>query len=289
MPPLGSSKYIDLLNDEALEEFGKKYIALTDPQKTLIRGRIGGRVHYKKVDPSKNQNLLIQQQTEKKLKDFVQDFKKENKRLPSKKEIQRGTASDFKSVNKYLKEGTHYLTTEEMYKIKKSGIDAADLTATQKKWYAANKDYLFFDKNNNFKKAPSDDFMSLSTNDRFKVRQQYNNRSNTGLNHPKARLQVRTKDLEDILNKELVKVGKNENVVINASRKDWLKKNKITDFTETQLKDIFDKFGGRFVFQGQKLLEIPGMETEIIRLAKTKNPRQIVETLIAEKKYHLKI
>ena len=229
MPPLGSSKYIDLLNDEALEEFGKKYIALTDPQKTLIRGRIGGRVHYKKVDPSKNQNLLIQTKTEKKLKDFVQDFKKENKRLPSKKEIQRGTASDFKSVNKYLKEGTHYLTTEEMYKIKKSGIDAADLTATQKKWYAKNKDYLFFDKNYNFKKMP-DDFMSLSTNDRFKVRKDYKNRAKTGLNSSKGILERNKKTLEDFLQSEINKVKPGENIVTNSQRVDFLKKKQITYF-----------------------------------------------------------
>ena len=279
MAQLGESKYLAELNAEAQKEFGKNYVDLTEDQRKLIAGRLTGRRQYTPRDPSTSPSALA----EKKLKDFVKKFKKEKKRLPSKAEIQRGTTSDLNTIKKYLKEGKDYLTFKEMKKTLDPPREAGDLTPAQKKWYAANKDYLFLDKNNNWKKGP-DDFMSLSTNDRFRVRQQYNNRSTTGLNHPWVKLQQRTKDLEDILNKELVKVGKNENVVINASRKEWLKKNKITDFTEQQLKDIFDKFGGRFVFQGQKLLEIPGMETEIIRLAKTKNPRQIVETLIAEKK-----
>ena len=284
MPQLGESQYIDELNAEAQKEFGKKYVDLTDDQRKLITGRLTGRRQYIPKDPSKNQNLLIQKKTEKKLKDFVKKFKKKNTRRPFKKEIQRGTNTDFATVKKYLKEGKDYLTFEEMKKTIDPPMEAGDLTSAQKKWYAANKDYLFIDNTTGqFKKGP-DDFMSLNTNKRAAVRNKYKNRATTGLNHPWVKLQQRTKNLEDFLNKELTKVGKNENVVINASRKEWLKKNKITDFTEQQLKDIFDKFGGRFVFQGQKLLEIPGMEKEIIRLAKTKNPRQIVETLIAEKK-----
>ena len=284
MAQLGESKYIDELNAEAQKEFGKNYVDITEDQRNTVLRRVTARQAYKKVDPSKNQNLLIQQQTQKKLKDFVQKFKKDNKRLPSKKEIQRGTNADFSTVKKYLKEGKDYLTFEEMKKSLDPPREAGDLTPAQKKWYAANKDYLFINNTTGkFRKVP-DDFMSLTTSERASVRTKYKNRATTGLNHPWVKLQQRTKNLEDFLNKELSKVGKNENVVVNASRKEWLKKNKITDFTEQQLKDIFDKFGGRFVFQGQKLLEIPGIEKEIIRLAKIKNPRQIVETLIAEKK-----
>ena len=284
MAQLGESKYIDELNAEAQKEFGKNYVDITEDQRNTVLRRVTARQAYKKVDPSKNQNLLIQQQTQKKLKDFVQKFKKDNKRLPSKKEIQRGTNADFSTVKKYLKEGKDYLTFEEMKKSLDPPREAGDLTPAQKKWYAANKDYLFINNTTGkFRKVP-DDFMSLTTSERASVRTKYKNRATTGLNHPWVKLQQRTKNLEDFLNKELSKVGKNENVVVNASRKEWLKKNKITDFTEQQLKDIFDKFGGKFVFQGQKLLEIPGIEKEIIRLAKTKNPKQIVETLIAEKK-----
>ena len=101
MPPLGSSKYIDLLNDEALEEFGKKYIDLTDPQKTLIRGRIGGRVYYKKVDPSET----AAGKTEKNIKDFIKKFKKENKRRPMIAEISEGTGSHHSQITKYATVG----------------------------------------------------------------------------------------------------------------------------------------------------------------------------------------
>jgi len=50
------------------------------------------------------------------LKKFVKDFKKKNKRLPSKKEIQRGAKADYSSVIKYLTEGKDYLTPTEMKK-----------------------------------------------------------------------------------------------------------------------------------------------------------------------------
>ena len=116
MAQLGESKYIDELNIESQKDYSKNYVDLTEDQRNTILRRVTARQAYKKVDPSKNQNLLIQQQTQKKLKDFVQKFKKDNKRLPSKKEIQRGTNADFSTVKKYLKEGKDYLTFEEMKK-----------------------------------------------------------------------------------------------------------------------------------------------------------------------------
>jgi hypothetical protein len=56
------------------------------------------------------------------------------------------------------------------------------------------------------------------------------------------------------------------------------------NLNESQLKEVFDKFNGRFVFKNQKLLEIPGMEKEIIELAKTKGPKDIITTLENQKK-----
>ena len=144
---------------------------------------------YKKVDPSQNQNLLISQAVKKKIKDFILAFQKDNGRLPMISEISEGTGSRHREVTKHTTEGIDYLTKEEGYKIKKSGADPADLTSAQKKWYAANKDYLFVDKKNNFIKG-NPDFMSLDTTDRYKVRRQYKNRASTGLNHPRAILVV---------------------------------------------------------------------------------------------------
>ena len=111
------------------------------------------------------------------LKKFVKDFKKKNKRLPTKKEITTRGKFDYATVVKYLDEGKDFLTFEEMVKTKQPPIIAEDLTPTQKKWYAANKDYLFVDKNNNFKKPPADDFMSLNTAQRYSVKKQYANRA----------------------------------------------------------------------------------------------------------------
>ena len=179
MPQLGESKYIDELNAEAQKEFGKKYVDLTEDQRKLIAGRLTGRRVYKPRDPSTSPSALV----EKKIKDFIKKFKKENKRRPMISEISTGTGSHHSQITKYATVGKDYLTTSESYKIKGPSIIASDLTAPQKKWYAVNKDYLFMDKNNNWKKGP-DDFMSLNTNDRAKVRNQYKNRATTGLNHP---------------------------------------------------------------------------------------------------------
>ena len=283
MAQLGESKYIDELNAEAQKEFGKNYVDLTEDQRNTILRRVTSRQAYKKVDPSKNQNLLIQSKTEKKLKKFVKDFNKKNKRLPSKKEIIRGASSDYNTVTKYLTEGKDYLTFEEMVKTKKPPVEAGDLTSAQKKWYKANKDFLFFDKDYNFKKMP-DDFMSLNTNDRSKVRRDYKNRANTGLNSSKAILENNKKTLEDFLQSEIKKVKPGENIVVNSQRVDFLKKNKLPIFDAGETKKIFDKFGGRFVFKNQKYEDIPGLEKEIVKLAKTKGPRDILKTLIDEKK-----
>jgi hypothetical protein len=220
VPQLGESKYIAELNAEAQKSFDKNYVDLTEDQRKLIQSRLTGRRVYKPRDPSTSPAALV----EKKIKDFVKKFKKENKRRPMISEISEGTGSHHSQITKYATVGKDYLTTSESYKIKGSGLIASDLTPTQKKWYAANKDYLFTDNTTGpFKKGP-DDFMSLSTNQRAAVRKKYTNRATTGLNHPWIKLQQRTKNLEDFLQKELAKVGKNENVVINDFRKDWLKK-----------------------------------------------------------------
>ena len=219
------------------------------------------------------------------LKKFVKDFKKKNKRLPSKKEIQTGGKFDYATVVKYLDEGKDYLTYEEMIKTKQPPIVAKDLTAPQKKWYSKNKDYLFVDKNNNFKKAPADDFMSLNTNQRYYVKNQYANRANTGLNHPRVKMVRNEKELEKILQKEINKVKPGDNVVINSTRKDYLKKIKApADLQQESLKKVFNNFDGRFVFSGTKYEDIPGLEKEIIKLAKTKGPREIVLSLIKNNK-----
>ena len=222
----------------------------------------------------------------KKLKNFVKDFKEENKRLPSKKEIQRGTGSDYNAVTKYLDEGKDFLTNEQSRKLKAPPVEAADLNPAQKEWYKKNKNYLFVDKKNNFRNLP-DDFMSLTNDQRFRIREQYKNRATTGLNHPRVRLMVNEKKLENFLQSEINKIKPNQNVIINSQRNEYIKKNKLPKLTEAQTKKVFDKFNGRFVFKNQKLLEIPGMEKEIIELAKTKGPKDIIKTLeqlIKEKK-----
>ena len=123
-----------------------------------------------------------------------------------------------------------------------------DLNSAQKKWYKANKDFLFFDKNFKYKKMP-DDFMSLNNVERTKVRTDYINRATTGLNSPKARLERNKKTLEDFLQSEINKVKPGQNVVFNGQRKQFLEKNKLPIFDFEETKKIFDKFNGRFVFE----------------------------------------
>jgi hypothetical protein len=131
MGQLGESKYIDLFNAEAQKEFGKNWNELNADDKQKISSRVRTREAYKPRDPSTSPSA----RAEEKLKKFVEDFKKENKRLPSKKEIQRGANTDLNIVKKYLTEGEDYLTPTEMRKTLAPPVEAKDLTSTQKKWY----------------------------------------------------------------------------------------------------------------------------------------------------------
>ena len=229
-------------------------------------------------------NFPASQAIYKKLKDFVKDFKEKNGRLPSNKEIQKGTKADYTSVVKYLDEGKDFLTKAESTKLKDSPIEKLDLTKAEKKWYKINKDYIFFNKDFTFKKMPDDEFLSLTNSERFRIREAYKNKNTKGVNSNKAKLILNKEKLETFLKSEIDKVEPGKNVVFDGERKQYLLKNKLPIFNYSDTKEIFDKFKGRFVFQNQKLLEIPGIEKEIIKLAKTKSPTEIIETLIEEKK-----
>ena len=87
----GTSKILPKLNAEAQEEFGKNWDKLNADDKQRIASRVRSReaAALKKVDPAKNQNILRQKATEKKLKDFAAKFKKENNRPPMIKEIKQ--------------------------------------------------------------------------------------------------------------------------------------------------------------------------------------------------------
>ena len=126
--------------------------------------------------------------------------------------------------------------------------------------------------------------MSLNTAQRYSVKKQYANRANTGLNHPRVKMEANEKKLKNLLQTKLDKVKPGENLIINSQRNEYLKKINAPDLQHKSIKKIFDSFGGRFVFKNQKLLEIPGIEKEIIKLAKTKGPKDILKTLIDEKK-----
>jgi hypothetical protein len=280
---LGESKYIDELNIESQKDYSKNYVDLTEDQRNTILRRVIARNQYEKVNPSKNKNLLIQNKTEKKLKNFVKDFKKKNKRLPSRKEITRQANADHNSVVKYLDEGKDYLTKTESTKLKDPPRPIQDLNSAQKKWYKANKNYLFINNTTGKYKKMPDDFMSLTNSERTSVRDKYKNRATTGLNSSKAILERNKKTLEDFLQSEINKVKPGQNVVFNGQRKQFLEKNKLPIFDFEETKKIFDKFNGRFVFENQKLLEIPGIEKKIIELAKTKGPAEIMQTLTEEK------
>jgi len=280
---LGESKYIDELNIESQKDYSKNYVDLTEDQRNTILKRVIARLNYEKVDPSKNQNTIVKKNTEIRLKKFVKDFKEKNKRLPSRKEITRQANTDYNSVVKYLDEGKDYLTKAESTKLKDPPRPIQDLNPAQKKWYKANKNYLFINNTTGKYKKMPDDFMSLTNSERTSVRDKYKNRATTGLNSKKNIFENNKKTLEDFLQSEINKVKPGQNVVFNGQRKQFLEKNNLPIFDADETKKIFDKFGGRFVFSNQKLLEIPGIEKKIIELAKTKGPAEIIQTLTKEK------
>jgi hypothetical protein len=98
----GTSNILPLLNKEAQKEYGKNWPELDADTRQKISGRVRGRIasEKKRVDPAKNQNILRQKETEKKLKDFAAKFKKENGRPPMIKEIKEGVGTADAQIKK---------------------------------------------------------------------------------------------------------------------------------------------------------------------------------------------
>ena len=86
----------------------------------IVEGEdLGSREGFSKLDKVLQMNKEIKEANLKKIKDFIKDFKKENKRLPKMVEIEEGTGFSRSTISKKgLKPGVDYLTMGESQKLR---------------------------------------------------------------------------------------------------------------------------------------------------------------------------
>ena len=102
------------------------YLLRPQPRQTLAIGGgvvegedLGSREGFSKVDKILQMNKEIKEANLKKIKDFIKDFKRINKRLPKMVEIEKGTGFSRSTISrKGLKPGVDYLTMGESQKLR---------------------------------------------------------------------------------------------------------------------------------------------------------------------------
>ena len=102
------------------------YLLRPQPRQTLAIGGgvvegedLGSREGFSKVDKILQMNKEIKEANLKKIKDFIKDFKRINKRLPKMVEIEEGTGFSRSTISrKGLKPGVDYLTMGESQKLR---------------------------------------------------------------------------------------------------------------------------------------------------------------------------
>ena len=257
----GTSKILPKLNAEAQEEFGKNWDKLNADDKQRIASRVRSReaAALKKVDPAKNQNILRQKATEKKLKDFAAKFKKENNRPPMIKEIKQGVGTADAQIKKYLKK-SEYATPEQALKFKKQ-VEAKDIPDEMKDWFKKN--------------YPGKDWKEdLTINERGIAKEKFKNRNN-----PRVLARDEYKKLDDFLQKRI----NDGETLFKGGLEDIAKEAKV-DLTPLQTGSyINSRFPGEFVYRGTKIGEVPRIRNRVAELAKTLSDKQIYEKLVEEK------
>ena len=257
----GTSKILPKLNAEAQEEFGKNWDKLNADDKRLISARVRAREAsaLKKVDPAKNQNILRQKATEKKLKDFAAEFKKENGRVPMIKEIKEGVGTADAQIKKYLKQ-SEYATPEQALKFKKQ-VEVKDIPDEMKDWFKKN--------------YPGEDWKKdLTINERGLAKEAFKNRNN-----PRVLARDEYKKLDDFLQKRI----DDGETLFKGGLGDIAKEAKV-DLTPLQTGDyITSRFPGEFVYRGTKIGQVPRIRERVAELAKTLSDKQIYEKLVEEK------
>ena len=214
---------------------------------------------YQRVDPAKNQNILRQKETEKKLKDFAAEFKKDNGRVPMIKEIQEETGSAHREVTKYLKQ-SEYATPKQALKFKVQK-EAKDIPDEMKDWFKKN--------------YPGKDWKKdLTTSQRGGAKAAFKNR-----NAPTVLSRAKYEKLDKFLKKRI----EDNKTLFKGGLKDIAKEAKV-DLNSLQVGDyITSKFPGEFVYRGTKISEVPKIRKRVVELAKTMSDKQVYEQLVEEK------
>ena len=257
----GTSKILPKLNAEAQEEFGKNWDKLNADDKQLISSRVRAREAsaLKKVDPAKNQNILRQKATEKKLKDFAAEFKKENGRPPMIKEIKEGVGTADAQIKKYLKK-SEYATPQQALKFK-TPKEAMDIPDEMKDWFKKN--------------YPGKDWKKdLTINERVIAKEKFKNRNN-----PRVLARGEYKKLDDFLQKRI-----DDGETLFKGGLGDIAKEAGADLTPLQTGSyINSRFPGELVYRGTKIGEVPKIRKRVAELAKTLTDKQIYEKLVEEK------
>ena len=103
---------------DRIKKYGvKKYKKLEYSQRKAVRDGSFGRIWTREVSGIRKHQEDIAEATEKRIKDFVKNFKKENTRLPKMSEIEAGTGSARGTIGSYLESGVDYLTQGESKKL----------------------------------------------------------------------------------------------------------------------------------------------------------------------------
>ena len=257
----GTSKILPKLNAEAQEEFGKDWDELSVKNKQLISGRVRAREvsALKKVDPAKNQNILRQKATEKKLKDFAAEFKKENGRVPMIKEIKDGVKTGHREITKYLKK-SEYATPKQAFKFKKQ-VEVRDIPDEMKSWFKEN--------------YPGKDWKKdLTINERGIAKEAFKKRNNPAVLNRKE-----FQELDDYLS-----LQKEKGVVLLEGSLEDIAKSADADLTALQTRNyISNNFPDTFNYKGNRIENIPKIRNRIAELAKTLPDREIFDKLVEEK------
>ena len=257
----GTSKILPKLNAEAQEEFGKDWDKLNADNKRKISSRVRAREvsALKKVDPAKNQNILRQKATEKRIKNFAAKFKEEKGRVPMIKEIKDGVKTGHREITKYLKK-SEYATPKQAFKFKKQ-VEVRDIPDEMKSWFKEN--------------YPGKDWKKdLTIAERGLAKEAFEKRNNPAVLNRKE-----FQKLDDYLS-----LQKEKGVVLLEGSLEDIAKSADADLSALQTRNyISNNFPDTFNYKGNRIENIPKIRNRIAELAKTLPDREIFDKLVEEK------
>ena len=265
----GTSNILPELNKEAQKIYGKDWPELDQPTRQRINSRVRSRIYAEKnikVDPAKNKTKLRSKATEKKIKDFVTKFKKENSRTATLQEIQDGTGSAYTQLKKYLKP-SEYATSEQSQKLR---VEKARQTGQYKVTPLPKEMKSWFKKNYPGKNWEKD----LDADSRMLAKYKFKNR-----NAPTVLSRDEYKKLDDFLQKR-----KNQGKTLFKGGLEDIAKEAKVNLNPLQVgKYINTEFPNEFNYKGMKIGDSPKIRQRVAELAKDLSDKQVYEQLVKEK------